>query len=45
MHENLALYPQLGYTRTGERRENGFDRVYFEKTVTRDRESDPGSAV
>jgi len=40
MHENLALYPQLGYTRTGERRENGFDRVYFEKTVTRDRESE-----
>ncbi len=35
MHENLSLYPALGYRETGRRREDGFDRVYFEKTVIR----------
>lgn len=31
MHENLTLYPRLGYIETGRRHEDGFDRVYFEK--------------
>lgn len=33
MTENLALYTVLGWRETGRRRENGFDRVYFEKHV------------
>ena len=33
MHENLALYPRLGYVEIDRRREDGFDRVYFEKTL------------
>ena len=33
MVENLTLYPRLGYVETGRRREDGFDRVYFEKRV------------
>lgn len=33
MTENLALYAILGWRETGRRRENGFDRVYFEKHV------------
>ena len=33
MAENLALYPRLGYVETGRRREDGFDRVYFRKTL------------
>ncbi len=33
MTENLALYPRLGYARTGRRVEDGFDRVYFRKAV------------
>lgn len=35
MHENLALYPKLGFHVTGTRVENGFNRVYFEKRVHR----------
>ncbi|MEX3009319.1 GNAT family N-acetyltransferase [Hoeflea sp. TYP-13] len=35
MHENLSLYPALGYRETGRRREDGFERVYFEKAVDR----------
>ncbi|MFV0473905.1 MAG: GNAT family N-acetyltransferase [Pikeienuella sp.] len=33
MTENLALYAQLGWREVGRRREDGFDRVYFEKPV------------
>lgn len=33
MTENLALYPKLGYHETARREEDGFNRVYFEKTV------------
>ncbi len=33
MTENLALYAQLGWRETGRRREDGFDRVYFEKPL------------
>ena len=33
MTENLRLYPKLGYTEQGRRREAGFDRVYFRKEV------------
>ena len=33
MTENLALYPRLGYVETGRRREAGFERVFFEKTL------------
>lgn len=34
MRENLGLYTALGYTETDRRREDGFDRVYFEKLLT-----------
>lgn len=33
MTSNLALYPRLGYRRTGRRVENWYDRVYFEKDL------------
>jgi len=33
MIENLAIYPRLGYMRTGRRTEDGFDRVYFRKSL------------
>lgn len=33
MTENLALYPRLGYARTGRRVEDGFDRVFFRKAL------------
>lgn len=33
MTENLALYPHLGYVETDRRREDGFDRVFFRKTL------------
>lgn len=33
MTENLAFYPALGYREVGRRRESGFDRVFFEKTI------------
>ncbi len=33
MSENRTLYPHLGYVETGRRREDGFDRVYFEKKL------------
>lgn len=33
MRENLAFYPALGWTEVDRRREDGFDRVYFEKPV------------
>lgn len=33
MHENLDLYPRLGYRRFDRRIEDGFDRVYFRKPL------------
>ncbi len=33
MTANLALYPHLGFVRTGRRTEDGFDRVYFRKVL------------
>lgn len=35
MTENLSLYPRLGYEEQGRGQEDGFDRVYFRKTLTR----------
>ncbi|WP_207462522.1 GNAT family N-acetyltransferase [Azospirillum sp. SYSU D00513] len=34
MSENLAIYPRLGYAEVGRRTEDGFNRVYFEKTLS-----------
>lgn len=33
MTENLGLYPRLGYVEFDRRQEDGFDRVYFKKTL------------
>lgn len=33
MAENLAIYPRLGYAETGRRREDGFNRVFFSKSL------------
>ena len=33
MTENLGLYPRLGYEQFDRRFEDGFDRVYFRKTL------------
>jgi ribosomal protein S18 acetylase RimI-like enzyme len=33
MAENLSLYRRLGYVEIERRREDGFERVFFEKTV------------
>ncbi|MDH3631560.1 MAG: GNAT family N-acetyltransferase [Gammaproteobacteria bacterium] len=33
MSENLELYPRLGYQQIDRRVEDGFDRVYFSKTL------------
>lgn len=33
MHENLTLYPKLGYREFDRRVEDGFDRVYFSKDL------------
>ncbi len=33
MTENLRFYPALGYRQTEARREDGYDRVYFEKRL------------
>ena len=35
MVENVAIYPHLGYVETGRRRDEGYDRVFFEKRITR----------
>lgn len=35
MTENLAIYPRLGWVETDRRREDGFDRVFFRKVLTR----------
>ena len=34
MTENLTLYPRLGYVEVGRRREAGFDRVFYRKSLT-----------
>ena len=34
MTANLSLYPHLGYVETGRHRQDGFDRVFFRKTLT-----------
>ena len=33
MVENIVMYPKLGYTKTKEVSEKGFERVYFEKQL------------
>ena len=33
MTGNLTLYPKLGYVETARKTEDGFDRVYFEKSL------------
>lgn len=33
MFENIGLYAKLGYTETGRRSEDGYDRVYFRKDL------------
>jgi ribosomal protein S18 acetylase RimI-like enzyme len=35
MTENLLIYPRLGYAEVARRREDGFDRVFFEKRLPR----------
>jgi ribosomal protein S18 acetylase RimI-like enzyme len=42
MTENLSLYRRLGYVEVGRRREDGFERVFFEKIVEA---GSPGVAV
>lgn len=34
MTENLTLYPRLGYRETDRKHHEGYDRVFFEKTVS-----------
>jgi len=34
MHENLAMYPKLGYVETERKTQSGFNRVFFSKTVS-----------
>jgi len=34
MTDNLSIYPKLGYVEVSRRTENGFHRVYFEKSLT-----------
>lgn len=33
MHENLVMYPKLGFVETERRIEDGYDRVYFRKDL------------
>jgi hypothetical protein len=33
MHENLHLYPRLGYEEYDRRSDEGFDRVFFRKRL------------
>jgi len=33
MTENRSFYPSLGYRETGRRQEDGFERIYFEKSI------------
>lgn len=34
MTDNLMIYPKLGYAQVAQRTEDGFKRVYFEKSLT-----------
>jgi GNAT superfamily N-acetyltransferase len=34
MTENLAMYPHLGYTEVARRSEDGFHRVFYEKSIS-----------
>lgn len=34
MTENLSPYPRVGYVEVTRSREHGFDRVFFEKTLS-----------
>jgi GNAT superfamily N-acetyltransferase len=34
MTDNLSIYPKLGYVEVARRTESGFNRVYFEKSLT-----------
>ena len=34
MTDNLSIYPKLGYVEVARRSEDGFNRVYFEKSLT-----------
>jgi ribosomal protein S18 acetylase RimI-like enzyme len=33
MHENITLYRKIGFTETGRKTEDGFNRVFFRKNV------------
>ncbi len=33
MVENIAFYRRLGYVETGRKRDRGYDRVFFRKTL------------
>lgn len=33
MYENLGLYAKMGFAETGRRTEDGFERVYFRKSI------------
>jgi len=33
MHENIALYTKIGFTETGRKTEDGFNRVFFRKSL------------
>ena len=33
MHENIALYTKIGFTETGRKTQDGFNRVFFRKNV------------
>jgi hypothetical protein len=35
MTENLSIYPRLGYIEVSRHSEDGFDRVYFEKSLVK----------
>ncbi|SNS91092.1 GNAT family N-acetyltransferase [Tropicimonas sediminicola] len=34
MTDNLTIYPRLGFRETGRHRQDGFDRVFFEKRLS-----------
>ena len=35
MHENVAMYPRLGYEETGRGEQDGFRRVFYRKAISR----------
>jgi ribosomal protein S18 acetylase RimI-like enzyme len=41
MTENLRYYPSLGYVETGRRQQEGFDRVFFRKSLSLFRQTAP----